>query len=151
MAYNRVGPAECSVNYGLNTTVIQNEWGYRGASVTDGYSSAIGCDKYEHPDLQLRAGAGLLLYTGGFGGEGGLTENTTKTEAGVAMLHDMAKKVVYRHCNSNALSVSRDYTPYWIWIIAALNVVFIALAVVTAYFMIIKPNRKTAATVRKEK
>ena len=136
MAYNRVGPCECSVSYGLNTTVLQNEWGYRGASVTDGYSSAIGCEKYEHPDLQLRAGAGLLLYTGGFNGEGGFTENTTNTEAGIAMMHDLAKKIVYRHANSNAMSISRDYTATWKWLIAAINVLLVGLAFLAFWFMV---------------
>ena len=140
MAYNRVGPCECSVSYGLNTTVLQNEWGYKGASVTDGYSAAIGCEKYEHPDLQVRAGAGLLLYTGGFAGSGGLSENTTNTEAGLAMLHDLAKKVIYRHANSNAMRVSRDYTPYWILPVAGINILLIALAVL-AFFLLVRTKK----------
>ncbi|MBR1813806.1 MAG: glycoside hydrolase family 3 protein [Lachnospiraceae bacterium] len=142
MAYNRIGPCECSVNYSLNTTVIQNEWGYRGASVTDGYSAAIGCDKYEHPDLQLRAGSGLLLYTGGFGGTGGFSENTTNTEAGIAMMHDLAKKVVYRHANSNAMSISRDYSPTWIYLFAAINVVLLLLALLIYNTMVKEKKNK---------
>ncbi len=144
MAYNRVGPCECSVSYSLNTTVLQKEWGYRGASVTDGYSAAIGCDKYEHPDLQLRAGAGMLLYTGGFAGTGGLSENSTNTDAGIAMMHDMAKKIVYRHANSNAMSIARDYTPNWIWAVAGLNVLLIALAFLAYWFLVRKSENKRA-------
>ena len=142
MAYNRVGPCECSVSYSLNTTVLQKEWGYRGASVTDGYSAAIGCDKYEHPDLQLRAGAGMLLYTGGFAGTGGLSENSTDTEAGIAMMHDMAKKIVYRHANSNAMSIARDYSPNWIWAVAGLNVLLLALAFLAYWFLVRKSEDK---------
>ena len=142
MAYNRVGPCECSVSYGLNTTVLQKEWGYRGASVTDGYSAAIGCDKYEHPDLQLRAGAGMLLYTGGFAGTGGLSENSTNTDAGIAMMHDMAKKIIYRHANSNAMSIARDYTPNWIWAVAGLNVLLLALAFLAYWFLVRKSEDK---------
>jgi len=149
MAYNRVGPTECSVSYALNTTVLQKEWGYRGASVTDGYSAAIGCDKYEHPDLQLRAGSGLLLYTGGFGGTGGFTENTTDTEAGIAMMHDMAKKVIYRHANSNAMNISRDYTPYWIIPVVAVNVLLIAAAAVIYIFMV--RGKKESASEKAKK
>ena len=142
MAYNRVGPCECSVSYGLNTTVLQKEWGYRGASVTDGYSAAIGCDKYEHPDLQLRAGAGMLLYTGGYAGTGGLSENSTNTEAGIAMMHDMAKKIVYRHANSNAMSIARDYSPNWIWAVAGLNVLILALAFLAFWFLVRTEDKK---------
>ena len=152
-AYNRVGTAECSVNYGLNTTVLKNEWGYKGASVTDGYAAAIGCDEYEHPDLQLRAGAGLLLYTGGFGGEGGFTKNTTETEAGIAMMHDLAKRIVYRHANSNAMGISRDYTPYWIPFVVLVNIALLALAWASLWFLIIKPKKVAEGTYvsRKEK
>ncbi len=142
MAYNRVGPCECSVSYGLNTTVLQNEWGYRGASVTDGYSAAIGCDKYEHPDLQIRAGAGLLLYTGGFAGTGGFTENTTKTDVGIEMMHDLCKKMVYRHANSNAMSISRDYSPNWIYLVVALNLLLLGLAFLAFWFLVRKGEGK---------
>lgn len=152
MAYNRVGPCECSVSYGLNTTVLQNEWGYKGASVTDGYSAAIGCDKYEHPDLQIRACAGLLLYTGGFAGTGGFTENTTNTDAGIAMMHDLAKKMIYRHANSNAMHITRDYTPTWIIPVVGLNILLIGLAVLVFFLMVKgkkakKINAKEAAKV----
>lgn len=152
-AYNRIGTAECSVNYGLNTTVLKNEWGYKGANVTDGYAAAIGCDKYEHPDLQIRAGAGMLLYTGGFGGEGGFTKNTTETEAGKAMLHDLAKRIVYRHANSNAMGVSRDYTPYWIPFVVLINIALLALAYLVAWVTFIKPKKIANGTYvsRKDK
>ena len=144
-AYNRIGPVECSVNYGLNTTVLKKEWGFRGMGLTDGYSSAIGCDKYEHPDLQVRAGCGQLLYTGGFTpGQtaGGLTENTTKTDAGIKMLHDAAKRVIYRHCNSNAMSTTRDYTPYWIAPVVGINVLLFAGAFCACFFLVIRPILK---------
>lgn len=144
-AYNRIGPVECSVNYGLNTTVLKNEWGFKGMGLTDGYSAAIGCDKYEHPDLQLRAGCGQLLYTGGFTPgvtAGGFTENTTKTEAGIAMLHDAAKAVIYRHVNSNAMNITRDYTPYWVGVVVAIDIVLLAIAAVPVVFLIVKPIKK---------
>lgn len=141
-AYNRIGPVECSVNYGLNTTVLRNEWGFKGLGLTDGYSAAIGCHKYEHPDLQIRAGCGQLLYTGGFTPgvtEGGFSKNTTETEVGIQMLHDASKRLIYRHCNSNALSTNRDYTPYWIWFVALINVALIGGAVCAGIFLVAKP------------
>lgn len=97
---------------------------------------------HEHPDLQLRAGCGLLLYTGGFGGEGGLTTNSTGTDAGIAMLHDIARRVLYRHCNSNAMDISRDYTPYWIGIAVAVNILLVVGMVLIGVFMIYTRRRK---------
>ena len=146
-AYNRIGPVECSVNYGLNTTVLKKEWGFKGIGLTDGYSSAIGCDKYEHPDLQVRAGCGMLLYTGGYNGQGGLTGNTTNTEVGVKMLHDAAKRVLYRHCISSS---TRDYTPYWIWPVAGINVLLIAGAVCAGIFLVVRPILKERKEGSKE-
>lgn len=143
-AYNRVGTAECSVNYGLNTTVLQNEWGYRGANLTDGYAPMIGCEKYENPDLQIRAGAGQILFIGGVTEDGSYSKNTYENQKGIEMLHDLAKKMLYRHANSNAMSVSRDYTPYWIAPVVVVNILLLggALFLVLALSGKLKSKKK---------
>ena len=120
-AYNRIGPMECSVCKGLTRGVLFGEWGSHAQGLTDGYSAMIGCDKYEHPDLQIRAGGGMLLYTGGYSGEGGLTERTYGSTKGIEMMHDMAKRMIYVYCNSNAMEITRDYTPYWKWLRAGIT------------------------------
>ena len=148
-AYNRIGPSECSVNYGLNTTVLRREWGFKGACLTDGYDYNIGCEKYEVPDLQLRAGGGQLLFIGYDGSNA--TERpqayyntlSTDTEAGIAMLHDLARRIVYRHANSNAMTVTRDYTPYWLGILIPLMIVLVAGAVCCVIFLVVRPILKS--------
>ena len=145
-AYNRVGTAECSVNYGLNTTVLRREWGFKGACLTDGYDDFIGCDKYEAPDFQLRAGCGQLLF---IGYDGSSTNEqayyrgvSTDSEAGIAMLHDLARRILYRHANSNAMEITRDYTPYWLGILIPLVIILIAGAICCVIFLVVRPVLK---------
>ena len=116
--YNRIGPMENSVCKGLTRGVLQGEWGSHATGLTDGYASMFGSDKYNNPDLQIRAGGGMLLYVGGYKGDGNgtVTERTYATEKGREMLHDMCKRVLYNYCNSNIMKVRRDYTPYWKWV-----------------------------------
>ena len=137
------------MNYGLNTTVLRREWGFKGACLTDGYDYHIGCEKYEVPDLQLRAGGGQLLFIGYDGSNA--TERpqayyntlSTDTEAGIAMLHDLARRIVYRHANSNAMTVTRDYTPYWLGILIPLMIVLVAGAVCCVIFLVVRPILKS--------
>ena len=144
MGYNRVGPMENAVCYALNTTVLKNEWGYKGASLTDGFSNTMNppSSGYNDPDLQLIAGAGQLLYITGYKEGTAASKNIYETEQGIEILHDMSKRILYRHCNSNAMEVTRDFTPYWIGVAVAVNVVVVAACAVIAWGTIIKPNKK---------
>lgn len=142
-AYNRIGTMECSTCYALNTSVLRNEWGFNGVCLTDGYNPMFGSEKYNNPDLQLRAnGTAMLLFTGGYTGEGGLTEKTTGTQKGIEMMHDACKRVLYVYCNSSAMEISRDYTPYWIGIVVAVNALLVLGVVLSGIFLIYKPSKK---------
>ena len=135
-AYPRIGPMECSCCKALNTNVLQEEWGSHPLALTDGYGAGLrdsaggfiianlmNTDKYEHPDIQLRAGCGMLLYTGGYDpAQGyGLSERTTGSEKGIEMMHDLCKRIVYHYCNSNIMQVKRDYTPYWKYVLYGID------------------------------
>lgn len=113
-AYNRIGFMECSVCKALNTGVLKNEWGSNAMCLTDGYADMFGSRNYNDPDLQLRAGGGMLLNVTGYTEGSGLTEVTTGSDKGLEMLHDMCKRMLYVYANSSAMSVMRDYTPYWL-------------------------------------
>lgn len=141
-AYNRIGTMECSTSYALNTSVLRNEWGFKGYCLTDGYAPMIGSQNYNNPDLQIRSGAGTLLFIGGYTDDGCVTEKTTKSDAGIEMLHDVCKRMLYVYCNSSAMEISRDYTPYWIIPLVALNIVLVILAALVGIFMIYKPMKK---------
>ena len=138
-AYPRIGTVECSTSKALNTYVLKDEWGSHAICLTDGYGAGlrdtpstmqmpptlINTDKYEAPDLQLRAGCGALLFTGGYQGKYGFTERTTNTQEGREMLHDACKRLLYVYCNSNAMTVKRDYTPYWKYLLGGVDALLV--------------------------
>ena len=39
-AFNRVGSIWAGGNYALNTQILRNEWGFKGATVTDYYAGS---------------------------------------------------------------------------------------------------------------
>jgi beta-glucosidase len=125
MGYNRIGTVENAVSRALITDVLHGEWGSHAHCLTDGYGSMFGCDKYEHPDLQIRAGGGQLLNITGYDGTNGLTERTTGSEKGREMMHDMCKRILYVYCNSNAMTTTRDYTPYWKYLLGGIDVLLV--------------------------
>ncbi len=142
-AYNRIGTMECSTCYALNTSVLRNEWGFTGVCITDGFNPMFGSEKYNSPDLQIRAnGSAMLLFTGGYNGEGGLTEKTTGSQTGIEMMHDACKRLLYVYCNSSAMDISRDYTPYWIGLVVLLNLLLVIGSVLSGVFLIYKPGKK---------
>lgn len=124
-AYNRIGTMECSCCKALNTGLLHKEWGSHASCLTDGYAPMINSNKYNNPDLQIRAGAGQLLYIGGAKAEGEMTEKTTASAKGLEMLHDACKRMLYIYCNSNAMTTTRDYTPYWKGILGAVDVLLV--------------------------
>ena len=163
-AYPRIGPMECSCCKALNTNVLQEEWGSHPLALTDGYGAGLrdsaggfvianlmNTDKYEHPDIQLRAGCGMLLYTGGYDpAQGyGLSERTTASDKGIEMMHDMCKRIVYAYCNSNIMSTKRDYTPYWKYVLYGIDGV-LALGVAGGWIHHLNKNKKEAALAEKQ-
>lgn len=124
-AYNRIGFTECSVNKALNTYVLKDEWGSNAMCLTDGYAAMFGSDTYNNPDLQVRAGAGMLLSVTGFDGTGCVSDRTTESDKGIEMMHDLCKRIVYAYANSSAVQVSRDYTPYWVGALAAVDALLV--------------------------
>ena len=53
--FNRIGDVWNGQNYALLENVIRNEWGFKGAVITDGWDSAMDCDRF------LRNGTDLGL------------------------------------------------------------------------------------------
>lgn len=142
-SYNRIGTMETSTCYALNTKVLRNEWGFKGVCLTDGYNPMFGSEKYNSPDLQIRAnGSSMILFTGGYNGTGTFTEKTTGSQEGIEMLHDACKRLLYVHCNSSAMEISRDYTPYWIGILVVVNILLIAGGTLSSIFMVYKPIKR---------
>lgn len=145
-AYNRIGPMECSTCYALNHTVLRDEWGFKGGCLTDGYAAMFGSNEYNNPDLQIRSGAGMLLFVGGMEKDGCVTEKTTSSQKGLEMLHDECKRILYIYCNSSAMEISRNYTPYWIIPVVVLNILVFGLCGFLFFSLYRKKKEKPAVT-----
>ena len=149
-SYNRIGTMMSSVCKALVTGVLQEEWGTHPLVLTDGYATMIGCDLYENPDLQIRAGGGMLLNIMGYDGTNGFSEKTTGSDKGIEMLHDMAKRILYVYANSNAVTIERDYTPYWAYLLGGVDVLLAGAAVAAGVYCHRSKKAELAAAAEAE-
>ena len=67
-SYNKINGIYTSADYDLLTTILRDEWGYKGVVITDwfgGYSNGLealmGKGKEHNTSLQLKAGNDLLM------------------------------------------------------------------------------------------
>ena len=93
-AYNRIGTIWTGAQYGLQTQILRNEWGFRGAVESDYY----GGSSYMDPDSGIRAGNDLMLNTFA---DGSLSDTTSAT--GVAAIRRAVHNTLYMVVNSNAM------------------------------------------------
>ena len=93
-AYNRIGTVWAGAQYGLQTQILRNEWGFVGAVESDYF----GGNAYMDPDSGLRAGNDLMLNTFA---DGNLSDTSSAT--GVAAMRRAAHNVLYMVANSNAM------------------------------------------------
>jgi beta-glucosidase len=138
-AYNRIGTVWAGGQYGLQTQILRNEWGFKGAVESDYF----GGNAYMDPDSGLRAGNDLMLNTFA---DGNVSDKTSAT--GVAAMRRAAHNVLYMVVNSNAMQgiVSGSSVSYkmagWQKALLAGDIVA-ALIVILGITMIVK-KRKNA-------
>ena len=98
-AFNRVGATPAAESSALLTTVLRDEWGFRGAVITDCTMAASTCDI----NRALRAGNDLQLN---FLQEYQLSDETKNTPAGRQAMRRAAHNVLYMVANSDALDTA---------------------------------------------
>lgn len=138
-SFNRVGAHWVGGNKAILQTVLREEWGFRGTVVTDWSSGG----DYMNVDQGLCAGNDLWL-TGEQTRPSGHTDKTSA--AAVSNMRTAAKNILYTYCNtyyvaSNAgnevaVKEAKNVFPVWIWILVAIDVVFIAGLTVGAVFTV---------------
>lgn len=121
-ALNRLGAVNVSESSALLTTVLENEWGFDGAIVTD---SIMACG-YINIDRALLAGTDLVLsqMRTDF-----LTDNTLHTATGNQAMRKACHDLLYMQANSVALETVKQPVPYWLFGIIGVDVLILLLFV----------------------
>ncbi len=120
-SFNRLGMIWAGGSYPLLTTVLRDEWGFRGMVITD-YSM----NRYTHVDRMIRAGGDLFLT------QDSKTFSMPDDATQLTLLRQAAKNILYVTANSNGMSVVVDgyKAPVWhTWLILADIGLFLLCAV----------------------
>ena len=102
-SYNRIGTTPTAESYALLTTVLRDEWGFRGAVITDCTMASYTCDV----NRSVRAGNDINLN---FLQDLAMTSDTKDTAAGHQALRRASHNVLYTVANSDALETAHQNT-----------------------------------------
>ncbi|MCH5351144.1 MAG: glycoside hydrolase family 3 C-terminal domain-containing protein [Clostridiales bacterium] len=151
---NRLGRVWAGANYGLMTEIVRNEWGFRGAAVTDWVNAG---EDYMPPYLGIWAGNDTWLSNGIGTTFNVLKGNAAATVMGQKVAHDVLWMIV--DCDNAAaaydpnavptdFSAGATYNMTWVWYIVLIEIVLAAGLGVMAFFLtktILKNKKKKAA------
>lgn len=124
-SFNRLGTTWTGASRPLLTNVLREEWGFKGAVVTDCANGFA----YMDMNAGLRAGNDLLLTIL----LDGITEDTTGTPTGRQALRRASHNILYMVANSDADQIAPDMTPVLFYILRAVDLVLAVLFVL--YFV----------------
>lgn len=150
--FNRLGSNWTGANHALMTEILRDEWGFRGAVVTDYFQSGL---------MPLEAGllgGNDLWLTGGGNKVGGFKDDSASF---LYCARRAAKNILFARCNSYYRAVTHDPSediivsnvdtvvtredpfPTWIFIVVGIDVVVVAgIAVWT--FILLKKRKSNA-------
>lgn len=126
-SYSYIGTEWCGSNKPLLTSVLRDEWGFRGTVITD-YFGGYG---YMDADRAIRAGNDLMLTNSGTGDAE--LEDTDSATAVIAM-RNSAHNILYTVANSNAMDQNAQHQT---WVSKVIMADVIAAAVLMAAEVII--------------
>ena len=133
-SFNRIGEICAAENADLLTTVLRNEWGFRGTVITD----CILQLSYINIDRAIAAGNDLILSLMNIQAP---SEAVTNSPAGHQVLRTATHNILYASANSIGQEVSVIPVPYWLYItVAVVDAGLIALCVF--YFVRRRKNVK---------
>ena len=152
-SYGRVGTVRASGSYALNTAVLRDEWGFKGAVITDYYNGGVVHDA----DECIRAGNDLMLDPNGNERYYGELSSATTIKA----LHQSSKNILYCYLDtkyvskvatgldlSTVIGTKADVNAWWIPVLITVDVVLVgtgvALGVLT--YLDYRKKKKALAT-----
>lgn len=98
-SYNRIGDTWAGGSHALMTEILRNEWGFKGASVTD-YVDGNSRNNYMGVDQGIRAGNDIWLENGNDANKGSMNYNDRTSATAVACAREATKHVIYMYCNT---------------------------------------------------
>lgn len=102
-SYNRIGDTWAGGSHALMTEILRNEWGFKGAAVTD-YVDNSSRNNYMGVDQGIRAGNDIWLENGNDASKSSMNYNDRTSATAVACARDVAKHVIYMYCNTLSTS-----------------------------------------------
>ena len=142
-SFNRIGVVWAGAHRGLMTGILRDEWGMKGAAITDCSVSA------KYMDYRLGVLAGQDLWDGYSSGMATL-DGLDDDPAIVTACQTAAKRIAFSISRSHAMNIGRAdivlIMPWWKVLIIVLLAVFAVLAVgsIVMLVMSIRKQRKHA-------
>ncbi len=137
-AFNSVGPVWAGSNTALLQSVLRDEWGFHGITLTD----AIDPSAEFYMDLNRGIRTGLTQGLRMTNGDGLITDTDSATT--VQALRFAAHENLYAAANSSAMNVETG-TPTWVKILYAVDALVIGLVLLAEFFAIHKYRRDAAS------
>ena len=118
-SYSYLGTTWAGGSHALLTDVLREEWGFQGTVITD---SAMGNTKWMDVNLAIRAGGDMMLCLMG------VTLDSSSNTAQQAMRR-ACHNILFTEANSIAIDVAADTSPYWVILLAVLDVIVLSALV----------------------
>jgi len=137
-SFNRIGVVWSGAHHGLMTGILRDEWGMKGAAVTDMAMNA------KWMDYRLGVLAGQDIWCG-VKGDMGTLDGSENDPALTAAVHNAVKHIAYSVTRTSAMNIGNAtiiaITPWWQTALYAATGVMAALTAVSA-FMLIRRRKK---------
>lgn len=136
-SFNRIGKIWAGGNYALLTSLLRDEWGFKGMVITDFNTNGT----YMPADQMIRAGGDLNLCQD-------MQPSSDYTATQVSAMRKATRNILYTVSRSNAMNGSGDgvwwgySTPGWIIFVIWIDVGITALLAVWGFFAIRKAFRR---------
>jgi len=92
-AYNRIGATWCGGSYALLTSVLRDEWGFKGSVITDAWTMS---NSFYDMEQGIRAGNNLLLNSS----RQPYSLKDKKSSTAVSCLRESAHDILFTYCNT---------------------------------------------------
>ena len=150
-SFNRIGTRRAGGDYRLLTEVLRNEWGFRGAVITDYYQSGIVNDI----DEGVRCGNTQVLHPD-------LSESVfddLKSNTAQKYIHKSAKDILYSYVETkyyamtnsgltheDVIGTGSEVFAWWIPVLIGIDVICAGLMGVWIFFAVRTVRKKTSAS-----